>query len=181
MDYKLTTMLVKNTTYFFLVLILGLVFLGCTKAPTYPKEPSIEFDHLRVINDDVNYVDSVSIFIKFKDGDGDIGNNPPDPNYFDFFMDIYKKTNGVYVRLPDFDNTSAYNGSLPLLSPYNITGPIDGTIRYIIDPFAAPIPLAPVPPFYPGDTLRFHVRIRDRAGNYSNWVESDDFVLWVNF
>jgi hypothetical protein len=179
-------MLVKNTTYFFLVIISGLVALGCKKAPNYPKEPSIEFDHLRIVNDNVNYSDSVSVFIKFKDGDGDLGNDPAIPTYIDFFVDIYKKTSGTYVRMTYFDSTPlGYNGFLPLLSPYTITGPIDGTIRYIIAPFDAPLPIGtpapPTAPFHKGDTLQFHVRIRDRAGNYSNWVESTDYIVWDKF
>lgn len=172
-------MLVKNTTYFFLVLILGLVAIGCKKAPNYPKEPSIEFERLRIINDKVNFSDSVSIFIKFKDGDGDLGNDPVITSYIDFFLEVYKKTNGTYVPMA---TPISYNGYLPLLSPYNTTGPIDGTIRYILAPFDSPLPVGtPAPPYYQGDTLQFHVRIRDRAGNYSNWIESTDYIIWDNF
>lgn len=182
-------MLLKNTTYFFLVFILSLGATGCKKAPNYAKEPSIEFDRLRIVTDYVNLSDSVSIYVKFTDGDGDLGNQPADPNYLDFFVDIYKKTNGTYVRMTFFDNTPlGYNGYLPLLSPYNITGPIDGTIRNIVPPFdaylngsGAVIPAPPGAPFKERDTIQFHVRIRDRAGNYSNWVESTDYVVWDNF
>lgn len=182
-------MLVKNTTYLSLVIILGFVAMGCKKAPNYAKEPVIEFDNLRVINDKVNFSDSVSIFIKFKDGDGDLGNNPAVPTFIDFFVDIYKKTNGTYVRMTYFDNTPlGYNGYLPLLSPYNTTGPIDGTVRYIIPPFDAYLngngtvrPAPTVAPFHEKDTLQFHVSIRDRAGNYSNWVESTDYIVWDSF
>lgn len=179
-------MLVKNTTYFFLVIILGLFAIGCKKAPNYPKEPSIEFDRLRIVNDFVNYSDSVSIYIKFKDGDGDLGNDPAVPTFIDYFVDIYKKTNGTYVRMTFFDTTPlTYNGFLPLLSPKNITGPIDGNIRYILAPFDAPLPIGtpapPTAPFHKGDTLQFHVRIRDRANNYSNWVQSTDYIVWDKF
>jgi len=184
-------MLVKNTTYFFLVCILGLVVTGCKKAPNYSKTPSIEFNHLRIINDKVNYSDSVSIYIKFQDGDGDLGNSPVIPTYLDFFTDIYKKTNGTYVKMTFFDKSPlVYNGSLPDLSS-GMTGPIDGTIRYILAPFDVrlngnkmpnfPLAADTTQPFHKNDTLQFHVRIRDRAGNYSNWVQSTDYIVWNTF
>jgi hypothetical protein len=179
-------MFVKKTIYYLFLLFLSFFFLGCKKAPNYSKVPSIQFDHLRVINDNVNYVDSVSIYINFQDGDGDLGNNPPNPNYLDYFVDIYKKTNGTFIRMTYFDATPlSYNGFLPFLSPDNLPGPIDGSIRYILAPFEAPLPIGSVPPpsapFHKDDTLQFHVRIRDRAGNYSNWVETNDYIVWNKF
>ncbi|HSY61234.1 MAG TPA: hypothetical protein VK796_05125 [Cytophaga sp.] len=178
-------MLVKNTTYFFLVIILGLVVIGCKKAPNYSKEPVIEFDNLKVNTDYADLVDSVKITIKFQDGDGDLGNDPVVPSYFDFFVDLYKKKNGVFTRVDYYDTIPpGYNGYMPLLSPYTLTGPIDGKITYITPPFLAPLPGHSYPATYPykkDDTLQFHVRIRDRAGNYSNWVESEDYIVWKNF
>jgi len=183
-------MLVKNTTYLSLVIILVLIAMGCKKAPNYAKEPVIEFDNLRVKpviyvdGPNTEKVDSVFITIKFQDGDGDLGNDPATSS-FDFFADVYKKINGVYTRVDYFDTLAVtYNGNLPLLSPYNVTGPIDGTITNIPPAFLAPLPGNPYPdgfPYNKKDTLRFHVRIRDRAGNYSNWVESPDYIVWKNF
>lgn len=183
-------MLVKNTTYFFLVLIGSLVAVGCKKAPNYAKEPVIEFSSLKVKpvtyvkQGNTERVDSLWITVKFKDGDGDIGNDPATSD-FDYFCDVYKKTNGIYTRVDYFDTIPpGYNGKLPLFSPYNITGPIDGIITNKPAAFLAPLPGHPYPityPYHKNDTLQFHVQIRDRAGNYSNWIETSEYVVWKTF
>jgi hypothetical protein len=179
-------MLVKNTTYFFFILLISSAITGCKKSPNYSVVPAITFENLRVVHDYVNYTDSVSITIGFQDGNGDIGNYPTKPNFIDYYVDIYKKTNGVFVRMTYFDTSPlGYNGYLPLLSPYNVTGPIDGTITNIVAPFDAPLPIGspapPTAPFQKDDTIKFHVQIRDRANNYSNWVETTEYVVWGAF
>lgn len=167
--------------------------VGCKKSPNYSEVPSITFQNLRVVHDFSDYTDSVAIIIGFQDGDGNLGNTPVDPSFYDYFVEIYKKTNGVYSRYNYFDTISfTYNGYLPLLSPYNVTGPIDGTITYNIGPFPARLLAPGVPdfsppdpsdprPFYKDDTIKFMVQIRDRANNYSNWVETSEYVVWGEF
>lgn len=176
-------MFLKKTIYSVFVLTLSLFFLSCKKAPNYAKEPVIEFDNLKVKSDLAERVDSVSITIKFKDGDGDLGNDPVNTSYLDYFVEIYKRTNGLYTRIGFFDTIpffNAYNAYLPLLSPYKLTGPIDGSITRILPNFPVPVPGQPGP-FQIKDTLQFQVRIRDRAGNYSNWVETSDYIIWKDF
>lgn len=187
-------MFVKKTIYSFFVLFLGLFFLGCKKAPNYPKGPTIQFDNLNVkpvtYYDEYNIkyqVDSLYTTIRFQDGDGDIGNDPANSAYVDFFADPYKKINGVFTRVDFYDNLQVgdnYNGLLPDLNPSHIPGPIDGKITNIPPALLAPRPGYPYPSTYPfkkDDTLKFHIRIRDRAGNYSNWVETTEFILWKSF
>jgi hypothetical protein len=176
-------MFLKNTAYFYFLIVIGFMIGGCKKVPHYPVTPSIEFDRLWVVADSSdrangNYTDSVYIMIKFKDGDGDLGNSPLKDN--DYFVNVYKKTNGVY----NIVNMGAlsFSGKLPFLSGGTgsapLVGPIDGTIKEVlsfdyIDPNAFG--------FHKDDTLRFDVQIKDRANNYSNIVTTSEYVLWQYF
>lgn len=176
-------MFLKNTAYFYFLLVLGMFCASCKKAPNYPKVPAIEFKTLTIAHDTINKVDSITVVIAFQDGDGDIGNSPADPNHFDFFLDIYRKTDGVYKRMDYFDTiVPNNNGYLPLLSPYDLSGPIDGLITHKMDPFVFPLVAGAPTPYNKNDTLRFQIRIRDRANNYSNWVEtSPEYIVWQKY
>ena len=171
-------MFLKNTAYFFFILVTGLVLSACKKAPNYSKEPVIAFMDLQAFKsyDDGGDGDSVYVSVHFQDGDGDLGNEPATTN--DYFATLFRKTNGVFTELtvvppataaPDFD------GKLPLFSPYTLTGPIDGNIRKnIFFPFV----IGNAYGLNQYDTLRFEVQIKDRANNYSNTVTTSEFVLW---
>lgn len=176
-------MFLKNTVYFYFLVALTAGIIACKKAPVYPKEPVIEFKELKLVSTPAILTDSVFLLIKFKDGDGDLGNDPTGD--IDFFIELYKKKNGNFVSINSF--LPSYNASLPLLSPYTAVGPIDGTITYKVDPYIKNRPLKDTSKVlgYPnlfgqGDTLRYRIRVKDRANNYSNWVESTDYIVWKN-
>lgn len=174
-------MFLKNTAYFYFILLIGLFVMSCKKAPNYPKEPSITFLSLNIVpvtvyppNEDPLNIDSVYIAVNFQDGNGDIG--ATNGTEKDFLIKVYKKESGVYTYL----DLGAFDFSGILPKPFsNVAGPIDGTITQVI-PFD-----------YIGDnlfmglnkddTLRFTVQLKDRAGNYSNIVTTSDYILWQKF
>jgi hypothetical protein len=177
-------MFLKNSVYLIILAIACLLISGsCEKAPNYSDVPAISFNSLRVVaypaNNNTNPAtplqDSVFITINFQDGNGDIGNNPAQSN--DYFVNAYKKVNGQFVIF-SYDtstNTITFDGNLPLLSPYNVTGPIKGTITQNLSIPYLPINSIGLQRF---DTLMFQVQIKDRANNYSNWVETTPMILW---
>ncbi|MBC7450669.1 MAG: hypothetical protein H7259_04200 [Cytophagales bacterium] len=168
-------MFLKNTYYFVIVLVtLAITTSSCKKAPNYSKIPAIEFESLTVISEFNTLTDSVYLKISFTDGDGNIGNAPAGPN--DFFAVLQKKIEGKYVDVNT--NGLSFNGNLPLLSPYSLSGPIDGTITNNILFLYSTHPAIDV---VKGDTVRFNVRIQDRAQNYSNWVTTTEMIMWKNF
>jgi len=169
-------MFLKNTVYLYFLLLLGFLITACKKAPNYSKTPSISFSNLRVVSDlsdPDNPVDSVYISIHFQDGDGDIGDDARKDK--DFLVKAYKKINGVYtyVDLGDYD----YSGILPQAFS-KVAGPLDGTITQVT-PFDYIVPNSLG--FEKNDTLRFEIQIKDRANNYSNVVQTTDYIMWKNF
>ena len=170
---QIKRMFPKNALYFIFLPIL--MISACKKAPNYPKEPSITLKEFRVVSYQSNKTDTVFIALNFKDGDGDLGNDPLIPNNKDFFVQIQRKENGIFNPV----NLGALNfdAALPLLSPYRAVGPIDGIINRKIG-LEFPPALDTLAQY---DTLKFEFRIKDRASNYSNWIETDTMVLWRNF
>lgn len=165
----------KNIVYFFLMLI---VTTACKKAPDYPKEPYIEFKSIEkyviVSTNSLTPADSVVINIAFKDGDGDIGLDEEDlsqPAYKDssknYILDVYRKIDGKFVLLNLVPN---YYGTIPRLSPRGTTGPIDGTIKR--DDITFKHTVMPE-----NDTLKFEIKILDRAFNISNRIETSEIII----
>lgn len=144
---------------------------SCKKAPNYPVEPSIEFKDQIIFETFQHLNDSLHLIIRFRDGDGDLGNDPATEE-LDFIVEIEKKQDGIFAPL-DSVPLIPFGGHLPLLAPYTVTGPIDGTITQKIDFFDGP-GLA----VDPGDTVRFTVRIKDRANHYSNLVTFPEIIAW---
>jgi hypothetical protein len=182
-------MRMQQSKFILLFFLIGLTCMtACHKAPDYPNEPHISFNSIRVVpsyNKDIfANVDSVYVTINFEDGNGDLGNETSSitsgtPK--DYFLKTFKAQNGVFTEL-DLSSIGGFatDGYLPLLSPTSAVGPIDGTLTYSLS-FIKPGATIPGYPINKGDTLRFEVRIRDRAGNFSEWTTSSNYILWQSF
>lgn len=150
-----------------------LITEGCRKLPDYSKTPAIQFSGFEIYRNRYNslsltYEDSVVIKVKFQDGDGDLGMDEEDkkndtlPN---FVMRSYVKNNTPFL------DSVTYTGQFqPLtLSAKNIKGPLDGELRYA--------QLFSYSNFSIKDTVKFAIYIKDRAGNVSNTITTDELVL----
>jgi len=159
----------KHFKYIFILSAVGLLLLSaCVKEKKFPAQPSIEF---------VNYVkygtDSADCIISFKDGDGDIGILDGDTaSENDYKLKyLYKGTDGLFHPFDAIDSTSAmdtlfYSYRVPNITPEGQYKALEGTIKAKLRSY----------PLYGfgHDIVKFEIRLRDRAGNFSNIVTTNE-------
>ncbi|MFT5886678.1 MAG: hypothetical protein ACI9IP_003146 [Arcticibacterium sp.] len=161
------------------------VFLGilvvmssCFKEPDFSFTPEISFDSINSVVRLDPFIgatkDSVIITIKFKDGDGDLGVNLGEDQIdtvggktdFNYLLTNFRKVNGSFLK---FESSEVSSGYFPKLLYEEKPGAIEGKLNYSYDFIHAFTPKL--------DTLKFEVQIKDRAGNFSNVIETDEIVL----
>ncbi len=161
--------------------VLCLVSLkGCVEPPRYPDEPQLE---LVSVSADTfrQMVDSLYIEFDFTDGDGDLGfenlsTNPCDlcdsscyshPTITVFVLDNrFNIVNGDTVRC-----LKPYN--MPYIPPKGATNAISGTITLLLtSEFCLPGRAV--------DTVSYGIMVKDRAGNFSNKIETGPLILLCN-
>lgn len=159
----------KHFKYIFIVsAVVAFVATSCVKEKKFPAQPSIEF---------VNYVkysnDSADCIISFKDGDGDIGILDGDTVSDDDFKlkYLYKGTDGQFHPYDAIDSTSVmdtlfYSYRVPNITPEGQYKALEGTIKAKLrsQPLYNPL----------HSTIKFEIRLRDRSGNYSNIVTTNE-------
>lgn len=150
----------KQTFVFAAICILALS--SCKKSSNMSKIPSIAY--IGMSTDSVhsgNSTETIELTFNFADGDGDLGNDP---------------RTGVYdIYTTDSRNDSAFNYFFPSQLP-DVIDPsrgIQGSCTITIQ--AAFLMLRPDHP--KGDTLRFDVYIKDKAGHNSNHFTTPDIYI----
>ncbi len=164
-------------SYCILLLAVGIaVFTGCRKIPKFSETPSIQYKDIHTVTyfnaDQLIDADSIILGIHFKDGNGDLGFPEAErsEDHIDYFVDVFRKTNGVFAPAIFPDSSLTFNGHLPLLTPVSTPGPIEGDLFYtMIFNYGTDQPA--------DDTLKFLVKIKDRSGNVSNTVESAPVII----
>jgi hypothetical protein len=130
-----------------LVFLVSVALVACKKADEIGPIPEIEFVSVTPGNIQ-EYADSLVFTIKYRDGDGDLGENTSDAeNFF----------------LADSRNNVIYKFRIPQLAPDNSSIIIEGNLNVtlantaIIDGSAS-------------QTFTYSIYVKDRAGNQSNTV-----------
>jgi hypothetical protein len=153
------------------VLISYALISSCLKPETFPLEPVIEFDSFRAMSD------SGEIAISFTDGDGDLGlregdttgNFSADKTYHhNLFIDYFEKDDNLgWVRGKDLaGNDITFLYRIPYLTPNGNNKALKGVVKVVIEPSY----FNPISP--ESDTIKYQIRLVDRALNVSNTVES---------
>jgi hypothetical protein len=155
-------MKISLTILIFAVLIL----LGsCGPIEKLPPEPSIEFRTF-TLSDTTDILGNPAragkLTFYFEDGDGDLGLAAPDSIPLsagsNLFLQLYRKTNGVFELAPPSDPLYPSEYRIPYLNAPGqnkiLKGTIDVTMLYFL--------------YNDTDTLYYDFWIKDRAGNESN-------------
>ncbi|MES2794408.1 MAG: hypothetical protein V4683_00510 [Bacteroidota bacterium] len=163
------------------IAIFSLVMLACSQKPNFPLEPSITMSgiaNIKVLDKNSStptkqiFKDSVSISINFKDGNGDLGVNEADKNKlsekgeFNYLVRRFIRIKGKYI---EFNPIPSHSGNFVTLKSGTKPGPIEGVINYALE-------------FLPlngtkKDTIKFEIKIVDRAKNASNAVMTDSVLV----
>jgi len=189
--------MLRTLRFGLLVVLSGVAVSSCINPPDFPDTPSIEFKSLQVQRlpsaPGLQPIDSITVAIEFKDGDGDLGLNseeysrPPyqrdggngtvNLNHWNYFFKIFvKDRNNQFVQRTTLINGSPldptqYYGQFPHLEPNaEKKAPLKGQLY-----FGQTFGLDDL--FLPGEEVRFEIYIKDRALNTSNTVTTNSFVV----
>jgi len=164
------------------LLFLALVVCSCQKPIEYPIEPRIEYQGFTYLfNADSTFTGEGIVSFSYTDGDGDLGLDegdtlPPfgfrDAHYYNMVIDYLKCVDGEFVKTPllswnpqtqSFD-TVTFNARFRRLRNSEEPKAISGTMEY---------KLTVQNPLSPTDTIKFEIRILDRALHESNVIQTD--------
>lgn len=156
-----------------LLLSIAIFGAGCVDAPNFSHIPRIEFTGFTkdTLQQGAFEQDSLSVFIRFEDGDGDIGNDAQSGTNNIFLVDERTGSQDNSFRIPTIPAEGSANG-------------IEGTIRLVLfstccifdsgnDPCGTDIN-------QPTDEVQYRIYMEDRAGNKSNEILTDPITLICN-
>ncbi len=170
------------------MIVLALAACSCQKSVEYPVEPKIAYEGFTyLINDDSTFSGEGIISFSYTDGDGDLGLDDSDTltpfgfhdaHYYNMIVDYLKCENGVFVKTPLLSthvptspddtlvlyDTVTFNARFKRLRDSEEPEAISGTMDY---------KLTVQNPFSPDDTVKFEIRILDRALHESNVIQTD--------
>ena len=161
----------KILTYSLLIASGVLLAFSCVKPPNYPDEPRIEYIGLNkstIAQGNGNAPrDTLEITFFFEDGDGNIGTPDQDTANFDVFLYDSRDSSLTKFRLPVLPDQGIGNGvsgeatvRIPTLFNICCTFPNGATPCQASTQF-------------PTDTFSYAIRMRDRAGNTSNSIQTE--------
>lgn len=164
------------------MLLLVTVMFSCQKPVEYPVEPKIAYEGFTyLINEDSTFTGEGIVSFSYTDGDGDLGLDdsdtlPPfgfhDAHYYNMVVDYMKCVNGEFVKTPLLSwnpqtqsyDTVTFNARFRRLRDTDEPKAISGKMDYQI---------TVQNPLSPDDTIKFEIRILDRALHESNVIQTD--------
>lgn len=157
-------------TYLIATALTALIFAYCVQPPDYPIAPVIEYIGVskNLLRQGEGYSDSLLVSFSFTDGDGDIGYPASDPTPSVFIRDSRDEFEKPPLQLPYVEPQGASNGISG-----EITVKLPTTCCIYISPEGIPFACDDVPFAIKFDTFFYYIKIRDRAGNESNEIQTE--------
>lgn len=170
---------IMKKRYLIGLLLLALAVSACQKPVEYPIEPKIAYEGFTyLMNPDSTFSGEGVISFSYTDGDGDLGLDDADTlspfgfndaHYYNMVVDYLKCVNGEFVKTPLLSwnaqtqsyDTVSFNARFKRLRDSEEPKAISGTMDY---------KLTVQNPFSPNDTVKFEIRIFDRALHESNVI-----------
>jgi len=170
----------KGKAFLVSIFVLLLVF-SCKKPVVLPPEPAIEFVSIRTIDTiDNPELGNPVVYnkVKFKlvDGDGDIGNEEDNDNSTTLnntFFKLLRKQNGLFQ---EYKIISLTGDTIPIeyrIPVVPISGGQNKTLNAHVFILIEGINLKKLP----FDTLKYEIYVKDRAGNISNTIETEEVII----
>ena len=164
---------------------MALATLACQKPVEYPIEPKIAYEGFTYLfNADSTFSGEGVISFSYTDGDGDLGLDDSDTlspfgfndaHYYNMVVDYLKCVNGEFVKTPLLSwnaqtqtyDTVTFNSRFKRLRDSEEPKAISGKMDYT---------LTVQNPFSPNDTVKFEIRILDRALHESNVIQTEAII-----
>lgn len=149
---------------------------SCINAPDFPDEPVITYEGISrtAMNQGSVLEDSVTIFFSFTDGDGDIGvpvDERSSENFDVIIRDLRRGDTLDRLFAPFIPDKGATNG---------ITGTGRVTVYTTCCIFPDGTPPCETSDTIPTNDLVLEMTIKDRAGNFSNTIQTQTISLQCN-
>lgn len=161
--------------YIFFLTLIGLTAFGCSNPPTYPLEPVITYEgisrsEIPQSSNSIEDLDTMIIRVGFTDGDGDLGDadsvNIILKDSRDGFENIFK-----IKPIPALGSGDGISGTIAIKLTNN------PNTKYFCCTFPNTRVTCIPSTEYPFDTMSYSIRIRDRAGNWSNSIKTETFSI----
>ena len=152
-----------------LFIVLLTLFFACKKKESFSDIPYLEFTKYE-LKDSVDALGNITklceLHIYFTDGDGDIGLFEQDtipPFEYNLFVNYYEMNNG---NLQIQNLTLPYHIRIPNLTPTGQNKSLKVDVKYDVDVS-----------YRNSDSIKFELKLFDRALNESDWVSSSLIIL----
>ena len=152
-----------------LFIVLLTLFFACKKRESFSDIPYLEFSHYE-LKDSVDALGNITklceLHIYFTDGDGDIGLFNDDtiaPYDYNLFVNYFEMHNDI---LQQINVNPPYHIRMPNLTPTGQNKSLKVDVKYDVNVT-----------YRNSDTIKFELKLFDRALNESDWVSSSLIIL----